>query len=60
MKPITDFFEFTSRVKGYYFTFNGRTIYNYQLYWNGYNPDDLMKNRTKFVKNIRVDRESLN
>lgn len=59
-KPKTSFVEFTSTIRGYYFTLNGKRIYNYQLYWNGYNPDDLMKNRTKFVKNIRIDKESLN
>lgn len=53
-KPKTSFVEFTSTIRGYYFTFNGKRIYNYQLYWNGYSAEDLINGNTKFNKIVRV------
>ena len=53
-KPKITFTEFTSIIRGYYFTYNGRRIYNYQLYWSGYNAEDLINGNTKFNRIIRV------
>ena len=53
-KPKISFIEFTSIIRGYYFTYNGRRIYNYQLYWSGYDAHDLKNGYTKFNKIVRV------
>lgn len=53
-KPKTSFTEFTSIIRGYYFTLNGKIIFNYQLYWNGYDAKDLINGNTKFNKIVRV------
>lgn len=53
-KPKTSFTEFTSIIRGYYFTLNGKIIFNYQLYWNGYDAHQLISSNTKFKVNKRL------
>ena len=53
-KPKTSFIEFALTIRGYYFTYNGKRIYNYQLYWSGYNAEDLVNGNTKFNRIVRA------